>query len=311
MKNALRLCVLAISLVTLSGCDEKNLPTTQAAPASPWVAVAKGYISIEGGLISIDAPRPGIIKEILVEEGSEVKKGQLLARIEDNEARDALEVKVNQQREAERDLEWAQQKLLIATREYNRVAKLNNHIISVQTRDNAADQVVLQQRELALKRATLDTANAETKAAKLEVQKYLVTAPIDGRIVKREAKPGEGASTLNVTRLFVLAPNTPRIVRAELEDVFVNVVKPGQQAEVTLENNDNRVFKARVLRLGDVFGARQRTDDPSVNQDTRIVECVLTLDAPISRIGQRVLVRILPEGSPSQTDEPSQTARQG
>ncbi|MDR7342780.1 multidrug resistance efflux pump [Pantoea alhagi] len=133
-----------------------------------------------------------------------------------------------------------------------------------------------------LKRATLDTANAETKAAKLEVQKYLVTAP-----------------------------NTPRIVRAELEDVFVNAVKPGQHAEVTLENNDNRVFKARVLRLGDVFGARQRTDDPSVNQDTRIVECVLTLDAPISRLGQRVLVRIFPEDSPSQTDEPSQTARQG
>lgn len=311
MKNALRFCVLAMTLVNLSGCDEKTVSTSQAAPASPWVAVAKGYISIEGGLISIDAPRPGIIKEILVEEGSVVKKGQLLARIEDNEARDALEVKVNKQRETERDIEWTQQKLLIATREYNRIAKLSHTVISVQTRENAADEVVLHQRELAMKKAALDTANAEIKAAELEVQKYLVVAPVDGRIVKRDAKPGEGASTLNVTRLFMLAPNTPRIVRAELEDVFVNVVKPGLHAEVTLENNDSHVFKAQVLRLGDVFGTRQNTDDPSVNQDTRVIECVLTLDAPISRIGQRVLVRILPEDKSSQEDKPNKTAYQG
>lgn len=306
MKNVLRLCLLAMSLaLSLSGCDDTPLAAAATATPSPWAAVAKGYISIEGGLISIDAPRPGIIKEILVEEGAVVKKGQLLARIEDNEALDALNIKVKQQIEAVRDLEWAQQKLIIATREFNRLAKLNTTVISAQEHDNAADQMVLQQRELAMKKATLETANAGVKAAELEVEKYLVVAPADGRIVKRDAKPGEGASTLNVTRLFMLAPNAPRIVRAELEDVFVNAVQPGQHAEVTLENNDKRIYKAQVLRLSEVFGARQPTDDPNVNQDTRVIECVLTLDAPQIRIGQRVLVRILP------ADKPDATAREG
>lgn len=306
MKNVLRLCLLAMSLaLSLSGCDDTPLAAAATATPSPWAAVAKGYISIEGGLISIDAPRPGIIKEILVEEGAVVKKGQLLARIEDNEALDALNIKIKQQIEAVRDLEWAQQKLTIATREFNRLAKLNTTVISAQEHDNAADQMVLQQRELAMKKATLETANAGVKAAELEVEKYLVVAPADGRIVKRDAKPGEGASTLNVTRLFMLAPNAPRIVRAELEDVFVNAVQPGQHAEVTLENNDKRIYKAQVLRLSEVFGARQPTDDPNVNQDTRVIECVLTLDAPQIRIGQRVLVRILP------ADKPDATAREG
>ncbi|AGP47358.1 efflux RND transporter periplasmic adaptor subunit [Serratia plymuthica] len=306
MKNVLRLCLLAMSLaLSLSGCDDTPIAAAATATPSPWAAVAKGYISIEGGLISIDAPRPGIIKEILVEEGAVVKKGQLLARIEDNEALDALNIKIKQQIEAVRDLEWAQQKLTIATREFNRLAKLNTTVISAQEHDNAADQMVLQQRELAMKKATLETANAGVKAAELEVEKYLVVAPADGRIVKRDAKPGEGASTLNVTRLFMLAPNAPRIVRAELEDVFVNAVQPGQHAEVTLENNDKRIYKAQVLRLSEVFGARQPTDDPNVNQDTRVIECVLTLDAPQIRIGQRVLVRILP------ADKPDATAREG
>lgn len=294
MKNVLLLCLLVISLaLSLSGCDAPSPATTKTTP-SPWAAVAKGYISIEGGLISIDAPRPGIIKEILVEEGSVVKKGQVLARIEDNEALDALNIKIKQKTEAERDLEWAQQKLIIATREFNRLAKLEPSVISVQQHDNVTDQMLLQQRELAMKEAALETANAGVKAAELEAGKYQVVAPTDGRIVRRDARPGEGASTLNVTRLFMLAPNAPRIVRAELEDVFVNAVQPGQYAEVTLENNDNRIYKAQVLRLSEVFGPRQPTDDPNVNQDTRVIECVLALDAPHIRIGQRVLVRIFP-----------------
>jgi len=287
--------ILPLFLIfTLCGCDKPTQAADNTLPSSPWAAVAKGYISIEGGLISIDAPRPGIIKEILVEEGNLVKKGQLLARIEDNEAQHALSIKVKQQIEAERNVDWTRQKLRIAIRESQRLAKLDNAVISAQQRDNTADQVVLQQRELAIKQATLERANAEVKAAEWEVEKHLVVAPQEGLIVKRDAKPGEGASTLNVTHLFMLAPNTPHIVRAELEDIFVNAVQLGQRAEVTLENNDKRVYQARVLRLSEVFGARKQTDDPNTKQDTRVIECVLTLDAPLTRIGQRVLVRILP-----------------
>ncbi|QJW53722.1 hypothetical protein HL670_00579 [Serratia plymuthica] len=63
MKNVLRLCLLAMSLaLSLSGCDDTPIAAAATATPSPWAAVAKGYISIEGGLISIDAPAPALLK---------------------------------------------------------------------------------------------------------------------------------------------------------------------------------------------------------------------------------------------------------
>jgi hypothetical protein len=57
-------------------------------------------------------------------------------------------------------------------------------------------------------------------------------------------------------------------------------------------------LKARVLRIGNVFGASTLEDDPQVRANTRSVECVLTFDQPPStplRIGQRVLVKFAPK----------------
>ncbi len=285
-----------VMVLALSACDAENspLPATQSAP---WIAVAKGYISIEGGMVSIDAPRAGIIKQILAEEGDEVKKGQLLAQIDDNEARLSLEQAIASQDEATQDVSTSKTKLDIAEREYRRVLPLSTQVISDQSKQNLKDQTALAREELASKKATLETAKAKVASAQLEVEKFKVLAPENGKIVRRYAKPGEGSSTLNVTRLFTLAPDAPRIVRAEIEDIFVDKVHPGQLAEVILENNEQKTYQAKVLRLSEVFGPSvQNASDPTAKQDTRVIECVLSLDAPKIKLGQRVMVKIYPQG---------------
>jgi hypothetical protein len=51
-----------------------------------------------------------------------------------------------------------------------------------------------------------------------------------------------------------------------------------------------------VLRVGKVFGPATLEDDPGVRANARTVDCVLVLDRPSSlRVGQRVLVRFLPD----------------
>jgi multidrug resistance efflux pump len=127
-----------------------------------------------------------------------------------------------------------------------------------------------------------------------EVDQHTVRAPLDGWIVRRDAKPGDGVSTLNVTPLFLFAPEAPRIVRAELDERFVDDVRPGMPAEVVLDANPEKRFRGKVLRLGQVFGAAQPSGDPSEPTDARVVECVVALDDQSLRIGQRVLVRVLP-----------------
>ncbi|GGY14716.1 HlyD family secretion protein [Paludibacterium paludis] len=278
--------------VLLTGCSEPE--KTKAPIVSPWAAVAKGSVSIEGGIINIAAPRPGIVRQVEVEEGAEVKTGQVLARIDDREAMLAHKVREREQQAAREELKLAQTKLAIAQRELRRVESLpGDDEVSRQDKDNARDQVNLAISELDKQKAALTVADAQMAASQLEVERHVVRAPQDGRIIRRQAKPGDGTSTLNVTPLFQFAPNGPRIIRADLEERFVNSVQPGQAAEVTLEADDKKTYKARVLRLGQVFGNRPETDDPNEKQDMRIIECVLSVEAPQLRIGQRVIVRIV------------------
>lgn len=113
--------------------------------------------------------------------------------------------------------------------------------------------------------------------------------------MRRQARPGDGISTLNVTSLFLFAPESPRIVRADLEERFVAAVQPGMTAQIALQADESRKFNGKVLRIGRVFGQRSHpTDDPADKQDVRTVECVLSIDDQGLLIGQRVLVSILP-----------------
>ena len=282
---------LPLVCILLSACSEQKIAPPPVS--SPWAAVAKGSISIEGGLISVAATRPGIVKEVLAEEGTAVKAGSILARIDDREAKQALKVREQERAEQQPALAILQLRHSIAQRELKRLLSVpGDEVVTGQERDQARDQVNLASAELARQKAALATAEVHLASAQLEVDQHIVRAPLDGRIVRRQARPGDGASTLNVTPLFVLAPHGPRIVRAELEERFVGAVEVGQTAEVVLEASESKVYKAQVLRLGQVFGNRPDSDDPTEKQDVRVIECVLAIDAPELRIGQRVIVRI-------------------
>src|SRR5947209_2330789 len=58
-----------------------------AAPKSPYVAIANGKADVEGGVIQVAARTSGVVREVLVQEGDQVTKGQVLARLEDDEPR--------------------------------------------------------------------------------------------------------------------------------------------------------------------------------------------------------------------------------
>jgi hypothetical protein len=88
-----------------------------------------------------------------------------------------------------------------------------------------------------------------------------------------------------------LLPDRPRIVRAELNEAYVDRIKPGMQAEVVRDTDQGKTWPARVLRIGEVFGPSRLTDDPVERAGAHDVECVLALDGADLRIGQRVLVR--------------------
>jgi HlyD family secretion protein len=271
---------------------------TAAAPESPFAAIANGKADVEGGIIQVAARRGGVVEAVYVQEGDVVRQGQILARQEDDELQLTINRAEAEVAQARAQISTARVAMNSAQREYDRLATLAaKNIIASQRLDQARDKIREAQAQIEAQQAGVQTATARLREAQFEVEKTVIRAPADGRVVRRYANPGSGASTLNVSNMFDLEPQTARIVRAEIPEAAVPNVAEGQEVEIVPEADDTKVYVGRVLRRAAVFGARKlQSDDPSERTDERVVEVVVTADGAPLLIGQRVLVKFMKPG---------------
>lgn len=284
-----------------SASAAKKAELAQAASKkveSPYAAIANGKVDIEGGIIQIAARRGGVVREVLVQEGDRVAAGQILARQEDDEPRLALQTAAANLAEAESQLRLINVDITAAQREHDRLAKLvATNFVAAQRMDQARDAIAQAQARLGAQQSAVQTARARRDEAAYNVELTVIRAPSDGRIVRRYANPGAGASTLNVSNMFDLEPDAPRIARAEIVEADIPNITVDQAVEITPEGDPTKVYVGKVLRRAAVFGARKlASDDPSQRTDERVVEVVVAVDDAPLLIGQRVLVKFMKPG---------------
>lgn len=284
-----------------SASAAKKAELAQAAAnkvESPYSAIANGKIDIEGGIIQIAARRGGVVREVLVQEGDLVKAGQILARQEDDEPRLSLQTATADLAQAESQLRMINVDIVTAQREHDRLQKLvATNFVAAQRMDQARDAIAQAQARLGTQQAAVQTARARRDQAAYNVELTVIRAPSDGRIVRRYANPGAGASTLNVSNMFDLEPDAPRIARAEIVEADIPNITVDQAVEITPEGDPTKVYVGKVLRRAAVFGARKlASDDPSQRTDERVVEVVVAVDDAPLLIGQRVLVKFMKPG---------------
>ena len=299
--------VLLVIVLVVGFLMFKNAGAAKAAKAeqdksqkveSPYAAIANGKVDVEGGIISVAARRGGIIKDVLVQEGDRVVVGQILARQEDDEARLAVQSARAAVAQAESQLASLRVDIATAQREHDRLQKLvATNFVAGARMDQAADAIATAQARLGSQAAAVQTARAQLAQAQYNQELTVIRAPTAGRIARRYANPGAGASTLNVSAMFDLEPDAPRIARAEIVESDIPNITNGQAVEITPEGDPSKVYIGSVLRRAAVFGARKlASDDPSQRSDERVVEVVVSAgDAPLL-IGQRVLVKFMKPG---------------
>ena len=303
------LVLIVLGFVVLSGAKAKKAEAEKQAAIkveSPYAAIANGKIDIEGGIIQIAARRGGVVREVYVQEGDMVTEGQILARQEDDEPRLSLQTANADLVSAQSQLRQIQIDISAAERELGRMQQLAaTNFVAAQRLDQARDQVEAARARYASAQAAVETARARRDQAAYNVELTVIRAPSDGRIVRRYANPGAGASTLNVSNMFDLEPDAPRIARAEIVEADIPNVMADQQVEVTPESDPSKIYIGKVLRRAAVFGARKlASDDPSQRTDERVVEVVVDVnDAPLL-IGQRVLVKFMKPGETAGADRP-------
>ncbi len=297
--------VLAVGFMLFQSAAKTKKAEQEKAAAtkvdSPYAAIANGKVDVEGGIIQIAARRGGIVRDVLVQEGDRVVAGQILARQEDDEARLAVQAAAAAVSQAESQLTQIRVDIRTAQREQERLQRLvATNFVAAQRMDQAQDAVATAQARLGSQVAAVQTARAQLDQARYNQELTVIRAPTSGRIVRRYANPGAGASTLNVSNMFDLEPDAPRIVRAEVVESDLPNLTDGQAVEISPEGDASKVYIGAVMRRAAVFGARKlASDDPSQRSDERVVEVVASAgDAPLL-IGQRVLVKFMKPGETS------------
>lgn len=292
---------VALATIALSGCRPSGAgaPGAAAAPPSPFATIANGKVDIEGGVIEIAARRFGVIKDVLVHEGDVVKKGQILARQEDQDSILAILSAKATVAQAESQLILTEVNIRSAEREYERLTKLaSSNSIAKQQLDQAGDTVATAKAQLTIQQTAIGTARAQLAQAEYNEELTNIRAPMDGKIIRRYANPGAGASTLNVSNMFDLEPALPHIVRAEIVENAIPDVVVGQEAQIVPESDPSKVSVGHVIRIAATFGARKlKSDSASEASDERVVEVVISADNTPFLIGQRVMVKFLKSGA--------------
>lgn len=298
---------IALILVVLGGggamfmsnqAKTKKAEEAKAAAAvkpSPYAAIANGKADVEGGIIQVASRRAGVIRDVLVHEGDAVTKGQVLARLEDDEPRLAAQRADAEVRQARAALALLEVQRSAAMREQRRLEGLApNNFVAAQRLDQSRDAVREAEARIMAQQATVTTAQARANEARYNEELSLIRAPADGRIVRRYANPGAGASTLNVSNMFDLEPLAGRIVRAEVAEGSLPNVALGQAVQMSPESDPTKVYPGKVLRRAGVFGARKlQSDDPTERADDRVVEVVVDSTGAPFLVGQRILVKFV------------------
>ncbi len=304
--------VLVVGFIFFSHASAAKKAQFEKAAAekieSPYAAIANGKADVEGGVIAVAARRGGVVRDVYVNEGDRVVAGQILARQEDDEPRLAVQSAQAAVSEARSQLGMTRVDLEAASREYERLSRLSDsNFIAAQKLDQARDAINAAEARLQSQRSAVQTAEARLSEARYNQELTVIRAPMDGRIARRYAQPGAGASTLNVTAMFDLEPDTDRIVRAEIVEADIPNVAIGQEVELTPEGDPSKITVGRVLRRAAVFGARKlQSDDPSARTDERVVEVVVSADDAPFLIGQRVLVKFMKPGQKAGAARPVQ-----
>ncbi|MCX8133238.1 MAG: efflux RND transporter periplasmic adaptor subunit [Roseococcus sp.] len=162
----------------------------------------------------------GRLTALLVEEGARVTEGQPLARLDDRQARALAEEAEARARFAMEDL--ARTRALVG-------------------RDIAT--------RAALERAERD-ARAARAAADMAIHRlddYVVRAPADGVILRRDAEVGEVVDT--PAALFWIGEPRPLRVTAEVDEEDIARVVPGQRALLRADAFPGRALEARVAQI--------------------------------------------------------------
>lgn len=246
---------------------------------------------IETDIIQVTPKVSGHIIESYVQDNMEIKKGDLVAKIDDavylekyNKAKANYERALFNQKNARANLSASDSEVKLAKTDLERYRNLYQEgAVSKQTLDKAQTQydAVLAGHTRAQEQifangknvadADLKSLKAEMNQAKLNLEYTRVLAPNSGVVTNRRIEKGSYVSV--GTPLFSLVPDKVWIV-ANFKENQVGEMKPGQKVDIKIDAYKNKKFTGHIDSIQRASGAKSSLFPPenAVGSFVKIVQ---------------------------------------
>jgi RND family efflux transporter MFP subunit len=266
----------AIFFTRQNASVEVEVATARAASASGATTVlnASGYVEPRRKA-TVSAKITGKVVEVLVDEGMVVEQGQVLARLDDSDARrfyDAVEAERDVARASIEELEV---NLADAERTLRRTRELHEDgVASIQDLDSATAAVDALEAKLRVAQTSLEAAEAQLAVRAQDLENYTVRAPFAGIAVSKDAQPGEMVSPVSAgggftrTGISTIVDMDSLEIEVDVNESHIAKVQPGQPAEAVLDAYPDWRIPATV-----------RTVIPTADRQKATVKVRLTFDA--------------------------------
>lgn len=231
-------------------------------------ASLQAYVEVVGSLVgaqTVDVvPRAqGRLQSIAVRIGDPVSRGQVLAKVEDQELREQLRQSDASYEVARATIRQRQADLSFAKTNLDRNKSLfDRSLLPRQSLDDAEARYQASQAQLDLAQAQLQQAASRREELRINLGNTTVNSPVTGFVAKRLVDPGAYV-TQNVTLLSVVDISTVRLV-VNLVERDLSKVSVGAGAAVSVDAYPGEQFEGRVARVAPVLDPATRTAEMEI-----------------------------------------------
>jgi len=219
----------------------------------------------------------GRIEVLAVKEGDQVKRGQLLMRLWNDDVQAQVAVATAQLETARKRVTEVCTLADVAEREVQRQTELHAQgFVSANAIDNARAQAEAKRASCVTARADVGQAEANLRLARVQRERTELIAPFDGTVAKIVGEVGEYSTPsppgVAMPPAIDLIDETCLYVKAPMDEVDAPKIRIGQPVRITLDALPKQSFPGKVKRVAPYVSA--------VEKQARTVDVEATFDDP-------------------------------
>ena len=261
MKKRMLFILIAVAAVSASAAAYYRTGTTEKSPQFVTAAVSRGSVveTVEatGTLeavttVQVGSQVSGTIQSLHADFNSDVKKGQVIARLDPS----VLEAQVEQAQASvvrlQAEVERARIDVADTQNKLRRARELMEKGLIPATDLETAETTALQaQAALKASQAQVAQAMASLNQNRVNLSHTVITAPVDGIVISRSVDVGQTvAASMSAPELFKIAKDLTRMqVNASIDEADIGRIRQGQKVEFTVDAYPNDKFTGTVSQV--------------------------------------------------------------